>query len=165
MRRRGMTASSVEVGGREWVKVRRSGGVVALDMWRAPARGTVEIPIAEILVALNLSDGAARRLLAEHTARNLDIAAEERARVTPAIRRHVARVAGYRCHWCRRYGTVRRCPDGAAWAVDHVMPIHLGGTSDLPNLVLSCPRCNREKGIQHPDDWRRLLATRTPVTV
>lgn len=30
--------------------------------------------------------------------------------------------------------------------VEHVIPVAVGGTNDLPNLVLSCPECNHIAG-------------------
>lgn len=162
-----MTSPSLVVGGRDWLRVARRKQVIVFEPWRFPRDDSYcrhhEVPISEVLIALNLSTAGAQRLCAEHVARHLDFTAEERARVTPSVRRYVARIFSYRCHWCRRYGTARLCPDGMTWAIDHIMPIHLGGTSDLTNLCLSCPRCNREKGIQHPDDWVRSIEARAPA--
>jgi len=36
------------------------------------------------------------------------------------------------------------------WHIDHLYPVSWGGTNDLDNLVLSCPKCNRRK---HANYW------------
>jgi hypothetical protein len=38
---------------------------------------------------------------------------------------------------------------------DHWMPVRLNGSSDIRNIALLCPRCNRSKGWMHPVDWAR----------
>jgi len=37
--------------------------------------------------------------------------------------------------------------------VDHIMPIYLGGNSDISNLQILCPTCNMKKGKMHPREW------------
>lgn len=37
--------------------------------------------------------------------------------------------------------------------VDHIMPLYLGGNSDLTNLQILCPDCNLKKGKMHPQEW------------
>jgi 5-methylcytosine-specific restriction endonuclease McrA len=37
--------------------------------------------------------------------------------------------------------------------VDHIMPIYLGGNSDILNLQILCPTCNMKKGKIHPQEW------------
>jgi 5-methylcytosine-specific restriction endonuclease McrA len=49
------------------------------------------------------------------------------------------------CHWC----------GAAAVEVDHLIPVKLGGTDDLANLVPACLRCNRSKGAKSTAEWRR----------
>jgi hypothetical protein len=58
-----------------------------------------------------------------------------------------------------RVATVAGFPDQSAWAVadgyrlpqvDHIVPRGRGGSNDLPNLALSCGRCNSSKGMQMP---------------
>lgn len=39
------------------------------------------------------------------------------------------------------------------YEIDHVMPIHLGGSNWPDNLQLLCCTCNRRKGHSHPDEW------------
>lgn len=61
-----------------------------------------------------------------------------RARVSDALRRSIARRDGWRCRYC---GSV----DGP-FEIDHVVPIALGGSNRLHNLVLACQECNGRKG-------------------
>lgn len=44
-----------------------------------------------------------------------------------------------RCAYCRTL-----LPKG--YHIDHKMPVSRGGTNDLSNLHLTCPRCNMVKG-------------------
>lgn len=66
------------------------------------------------------------------------------------------------CHWCGASGYIRGFTTfrgrlstwfAADLEVDHVHPVHLGGTHDPENLVFACRRCNRSKGHKHPDEW------------
>jgi 5-methylcytosine-specific restriction endonuclease McrA len=34
------------------------------------------------------------------------------------------------------------------------MPITLGGTDDLNNLIACCKKCNQLKHVKHPLDWK-----------
>lgn len=40
--------------------------------------------------------------------------------------------------------------------VDHIVPVVQGGTNDPVNLAPACFRCNREKSVWTPDQWRAL---------
>ncbi len=44
---------------------------------------------------------------------------------------------------------------GKWYAIDHVMPLALGGTNDPANLQLLCRKCNSQKNAKHPDQWAR----------
>lgn len=61
--------------------------------------------------------------------------------LSPAVRREVARRAGYSCSYCRTREEIA----GAAFTVDHIIPQALGGRDDLDNLCLACWDCNRLK--------------------
>jgi 5-methylcytosine-specific restriction endonuclease McrA len=37
--------------------------------------------------------------------------------------------------------------------IDHVIPLSRGGSSELTNLVVACPRCNISKGDRTPEEW------------
>jgi 5-methylcytosine-specific restriction endonuclease McrA len=54
------------------------------------------------------------------------------------IRQQVFAAKGRRCHWCGRYATT----------VDHVVPLAIGGSHDLANLVPACQPCNSRRGAQ-----------------
>jgi hypothetical protein len=53
----------------------------------------------------------------------------------------VVRRAGNRCEYCRLSQEFQV----ATFPVDHVLPVVLGGSTQLDNLALACPRCNAEK--------------------
>jgi len=50
------------------------------------------------------------------------------------------------CSYCGQNGTREIGPDGRPWHLDHVIPLHRGGTDTLENIVRSCARCNISKG-------------------
>jgi 5-methylcytosine-specific restriction endonuclease McrA len=52
------------------------------------------------------------------------------------IRASVFAAKGRRCHWCGAYATT----------VDHVVPLAIGGSHDLANLVPACQPCNSRRG-------------------
>lgn len=47
--------------------------------------------------------------------------------------------------------------------IDHVIPIALGGTNELDNLVPCCMTCNRSKGMKTVEEFRRHLITKRGV--
>lgn len=53
---------------------------------------------------------------------------------------------GFLCHWCMSPLSESEV------VIDHLMPLALGGTDDVDNLVVACQRCNSVKGAMHPDD-------------
>lgn len=44
------------------------------------------------------------------------------------------------------------------FAVDHYLPVKLGGTNDLENIRVCCEPCNRAKHDSHPDDYLTWLS-------
>lgn len=57
------------------------------------------------------------------------------------LRRQVtAKAAGW-CAYCRSAERLM----GIAFEIDHITPISAGGETDVDNLCLSCPSCNRHK--------------------
>lgn len=56
---------------------------------------------------------------------------------------------GDACHYCGASG---------ATDLDHVVPRTLGGLSNDENTVLTCPRCNLQKGTKSLDDFIRWRA-------
>lgn len=65
--------------------------------------------------------------------------------VSKRLRYEVLRRDGYACRYC---GTV--APD-AALAIDHVIPVSLGGADAAENLVAACVDCNTGKAASNPD--------------
>jgi hypothetical protein len=63
-----------------------------------------------------------------------------------------------------RYG--RRCwrCGGYATTVDHVVPVVLGGSHDLPNLRPACQRCNCSAGASIGNRLRRGVRPPVPMT-
>ncbi|WP_214366671.1 HNH endonuclease [Pseudonocardia sp. H11422] len=55
---------------------------------------------------------------------------------------------GTHCVWCRR-----ECTGLIRATTDHLVPKVKGGPSWLENEVVSCGRCNRERGHLSPVDW------------
>jgi HNH endonuclease len=77
-----------------------------------------------------------------------------------ARRRSAVDRDGPRCVWCRRECRVTdpttthpRRINLVRGTTDHLVPKVKGGPSWLENEVLSCPRCNRERGHRSPADW------------
>lgn len=49
-------------------------------------------------------------------------------------------------------------PLGATWHVDHMTPLHRGGTNDAANLMPACPPCNGWKATYTVEEYRAELA-------
>ncbi len=47
-----------------------------------------------------------------------------------------------RCYLCNKHLTLKEMH------LDHIIPIRKGGGSEMTNLAVSCPTCNRSKGIK-----------------
>ena len=54
----------------------------------------------------------------------------------------VRRRAGDRCEYCR----LRQEHSAVPHQVEHIVARQHGGTDDIENLALACPRCNLHKG-------------------
>lgn len=59
---------------------------------------------------------------------------------------------GWECHYCN-HRLSRNDERFRNPTIDHVIPRSRGGSNKMPNLVLSCPNCNREKDDQTPAEW------------
>lgn len=55
------------------------------------------------------------------------------------------------------------CRVGAYEALEHVIPIDLGGGTTVGNCVPACKVCNSAKGARHPNDIRE--SSRSPVAI
>lgn len=64
------------------------------------------------------------------------------------------------CYWCNQE-LDRDTP--RAIAIDHVIPLALGGKHSKENLVVACSRCNSVKGALMPDDFIRKFGTRLNI--
>lgn len=66
--------------------------------------------------------------------------AEQRKRMTPALREQIAKRDNYTCQMCGKY-----MPDGVGLHIDHIIPIKKGGKSIPSNLQVLCSKCNGKK--------------------
>ncbi len=55
-----------------------------------------------------------------------------------------------KCAYCRK--SIQK-----QYAVDHIIPVRLNGSSDRHNLQLVCRICNSSKGAKHPLDFAKTL--------
>jgi hypothetical protein len=62
--------------------------------------------------------------------------------ISQSLRREIRARAGGRCEYC----LISEALLLAGCEVDHIVSRKHGGTTELPNLALSCVRCNRAKG-------------------
>jgi len=62
-------------------------------------------------------------------------------RIPPGLRKQVLDRSDGRCAYCQSSEALL----GVTFEVDHIMPLAAGGASDIDNLCLSCPTCNRLK--------------------
>ena len=74
------------------------------------------------------------------------------ARIPQALRRAVLAAAQGRCAYCLSPEHMM----GVVFEIDHVIPRSVGGRTQLDNLCLSCPTCNRHKA--------RRLEARDPLS-
>lgn len=63
--------------------------------------------------------------------------------IAKGLRFQVLQRDGFRCQYC---GAGASDDPPARLEVDHRLPVALGGTNDVENLVTSCAACNRGKG-------------------
>jgi 5-methylcytosine-specific restriction endonuclease McrA len=60
------------------------------------------------------------------------------------------------CHWCGGVFNTAKCH------ADHVMPLKLGGSHSLDNMVIACASCNLRKNSLHPDEWVKKIGKNNP---
>ena len=63
-----------------------------------------------------------------------------------------------KCYWCKKSLSWIVGQETQA-TIDHVIPLSKGGTNGHDNLVLSCLKCNKEKGSKLPEKtpWQRTI--------
>lgn len=115
-------------------------GVVRLshtDPWPADGEGEPPLP-CEAVIAL-------RRYIAKWGAdaavRQLSGAPTRMRSLAVGTRRAVLERDGRVCQYCHT-----RIGPRTAFHIDHVVPVALGGNSELENLVICCVPCNYQKG-------------------
>ena len=64
-------------------------------------------------------------------------------RVPRTLREHVARMAGYRCGYCRTPESIA----GFRLSIEHIIPEAKGGKTIERSLWLACHACNEFKGV------------------
>lgn len=63
-----------------------------------------------------------------------------RVKLTEAKKRRIAAQQGYLCAYCHRV-----LP--SSWCMDHVIPLHKGGSNSLDNFQVLCGTCHNEKSL------------------
>lgn len=76
--------------------------------------------------------------------------------IPPKVRWLVFSRDGYRCRYCGSR------PPAVALVIDHRIPVALGGTDELSNLITSCEDCNSGKGAIPPTAETPTATGRTP---
>lgn len=61
-----------------------------------------------------------------------------RIKLTEAKKRRIAAKQGYLCASCKNV-----LP--STWNLDHLVPLHLGGSNSLSNFQVLCPNCHADK--------------------
>jgi hypothetical protein len=67
-----------------------------------------------------------------------------------AIQWGIWRRDGFRCMYCGCEGGVNR-----PLTVDHFVPVELGGTDEIGNLLSTCRACNKKKSSRPPEEFCR----------
>lgn len=78
--------------------------------------------------------------------------ARERSKLTrmrPIIANLLQEMDGPTCAYCGKELA------GSYYEIDHIMPVARGGLTEIRNLVLACPECNRAKGDRSPFSWEQ----------
>jgi hypothetical protein len=62
------------------------------------------------------------------------------AHIPKTIREAVYKRANYRCEYCRVFRQII-----VSLEIDHIIPVSLGGKTELDNLCAACDKCNKYK--------------------
>lgn len=72
-----------------------------------------------------------------------------RAYLPPAIKEQIRKEAHYRCGYCLAEESLM----GVSLAIDHIIPLAVGGTNEPHNLWAACRQCNELKNNRtHAED-------------
>ncbi|MBI3914325.1 MAG: HNH endonuclease [Chloroflexi bacterium] len=63
-------------------------------------------------------------------------------RIPAKLRREIRVIAKVRCEYCQSAELLM----GVTFEVDHIVPLSAGGKTEMSNVCLACPSCNRYKG-------------------
>ena len=138
-----------------------NGGLSKLQAWRAANRDKVR----QYDRAQRERDPAATRAKYQRwyeteagKAKALETAHRRRSRFLSATGTHTAQDLkalllrqGHRCAYCR--ADLRK----TGKHLDHIEPLHRGGSNDIGNLQWTCPPCNLSKGAQDPVEFAQKL--------
>lgn len=61
-----------------------------------------------------------------------------RSAITPALKAVIRHEANYRCGYCLAEEALM----GVSLAIDHIVPLAVGGTNEPDNLWAACRQCN-----------------------
>lgn len=116
-------------------------------------RGQCRTCMREHVRAYNNASAERKQAAVERAMRRTHFSEADRDKHRTALLRR----DGSHCFYCRK-------ALGAAYHVDHKLPLAKGGTDALSNLALACVQCNQEKHNKTVDEyrsWRR--RNRLPV--
>jgi hypothetical protein len=69
--------------------------------------------------------------------------------ISGAVQQKIWKADGFKCVYCEV------AMGKALLTIDHFIPLELGGKNVHTNYVTACKRCNKDKGMTHPQTWCR----------
>ena len=72
----------------------------------------------------------------------------KRKKLTSGETLHISRRQQHKCNLCKSYDVDELCD------IDHIIPLHLGGTNELDNYQILCPICHKDKTRKEMVEWR-----------
>jgi 5-methylcytosine-specific restriction endonuclease McrA len=57
----------------------------------------------------------------------------------------------HKCYYCSAKFKMK--DNNYIYHIDHVIPVAKGGSNDMSNIVLACPKCNQTKNDRLPHEW------------
>lgn len=64
---------------------------------------------------------------------------------------NLLRLQKYKCYYCSVKFELKG--NKHIYHIDHVVPLARGGSNDISNIVLACPKCNQHKQARLPHEW------------